>query len=193
MNNDTAVTITSRIADFREALQSGIEGIVRAAEIYVAALDADPRDADRFRDEFAEWVPAAAWSQFEAVGRKWMHPRLLMGGVSDRKKSAIIKKLPYSTQERVFKRERFQLLTASGEKLEVDILEATPEQAEQLCNGTSIRSLSEQRVWIESQVVKERAEEPEDSLPYTVTDGRVTFRRRCVLSRAELKRLLLEM
>jgi hypothetical protein len=186
------VAITSRIAEFRDALQNGINGIVKAAEIYVAALDADPRDADRFREEFAEWVPASAWSQFEAVGRKWMHPRLLMGGVSDRKKSALIKRLPYSTQERVFKRERFSLLTSAGEKLEVDIMEATPEQAEQLCNGSSIRNLSEQKAWLESRIVQDAGDTAE-VLPYTVIDGRVTFRRGCILNRAELKRLLQEM
>jgi len=184
--------ISSKIAEFRSALQDGINGIVKAAEIYVAALDDDPRNADRFREEFAEWVPASAWSQFEAVGRKWMHPRLLMGGVADRKKASLIKRLPYSTQDRVFKRERFPLLTADGSKLQVDILEATHEQAEQLCNGTAIRSLSEQKAWIESRASVAMTE-PAEVLPYTIGEGRVTFRRGCILNRSELKRLLQDM
>jgi hypothetical protein len=186
------VTILSRIADFREALQNGINGIVKAAEIYVAAVDADPRDADRFREEFAEWVPASAWSQFEAVGRKWMHPRLLMGGVADRKKSTLIKRLPYSTQERVFKRERFDLLISNGEKLKVDIMEATPEQAEQLCNGSTIRTLSEQKAWLESRVVQDKSE-PAEVMPYTISDGRAHFRKNTILTKQEVKRVLMEM
>jgi hypothetical protein len=186
------VMITSRLADFREALQAGINGIVKASEIYVAALDEDPRNADRFREEFADYVPAGAWSQFEAVGRKWMHPRLLMGGVADRKKASIIKRLPYSMQERVFKRERFQLLTAGGDALSVDALEATAEQVEQLFDESAARSLGAQRAWLESRAVA-KEQEPAEVMPYTVTDGKVSFRRGCVLNRTELKRLLQEM
>jgi hypothetical protein len=128
--SEGVVQLRKLFVDFREAFQRGIEGIVQAAEVYVAALDDDPRNADRFRDEFADYIPPGAWAQFEAVGRKWMHPRLLMGGVADRRKAAIIKRLTYSGQERVFNRERFSLLTANGDTLEVDMLEATADQAE---------------------------------------------------------------
>lgn len=186
------ISIKSRISEFRNALQAGIQGIVKAAEIYVEALDDDPRNADKFREEFADWVPASAWAQFEAVGRKWMHPRLLMGGVADRRKSTHIKKLPYSMQERVFNGERFQLLTSGGDTLEVDLMEATPQQVEQLCNGSSIRTLSEQRAWLEAETLAESGEDAE-VLPYTVSNGKVVFRRGCILNRPELKRLLQEM
>ena len=187
------VTIKSRMAEFRDALQAGVDGITKAGEIYVAALDEDPRNADRFRDEFAEFVPPSAWSNFEAVGRKWLHPRLIMGGVGDRKKNAIIKKMPYSMQERIFKRERFGLLTAAGETLQIDVLEATSEQAEQLCNGQAVRSISEQRAWIDARRAETANPDPIEVLPYTISDGKVTFRRGVTLSRAELKRLLTEM
>lgn len=187
-----SITITSKLAEFRDALQAGIDGIVRASEVYVSALDEDPRNADRFRDEFAEWVPASSWSQFEAVGRKWMHPRLILGGVADRKKAGLIKRLPYSMQDRVFKRERFPMLTATGDTLQVDMMEATPEQAEQLCNGSAIRNLSEQKAWLEAQAAAQQGE-PAEVMPYTVTDGRVTFRRGCVMTRNEMKRLLQDM
>jgi len=193
MTRGDEITVASRIAEFRTALQDGINGIVKAAEIYVAAVDDDPRNADRFRDEFADWVPASAWGQFEAVGRKWMHPKLLMGGMADRKKAGLIKRLPYSMQERVFDRERFPLLTSDGDTLQIDMLEAAPEQAEQLCNGSAIRNLSEQRAWMEARRAAEADTEKAEVLPYTITGGKVTFRRRCVLNRQELKRLLQEM
>ena len=188
-----AVEIRSRMAEFKAALQAGIEGIVRAGEIYVAALDENPRNADVFRKEFAEFVPPGAWSSFEAVGRKWMHPRLIMGGVGDRKKNTIIKKMPYSMQERIFARERFPLLTANGDTLQIDVLEATAEQAEQLCNGQGIRSASEQRAWLEARQAGQPEAIPAELLPYTITDGKVTFRRGVTLNRAELRRLLTEM
>lgn len=186
------MTINTRIAEFKAALQDTVNGIVRASEIYVVALDDNPRNADVFRDACADYVPAAAWSKFEAVGRKWLHPRMIMGGMADGKKTTMIKRLPYSMQERVFNRELFPLLTANGDTLQVCMLEATPEQVEQLCDGSAIRTLSAQKAWLEARSTATRAE-PVETMPYTVTGDRVTFRRGCSLTRAELRRLLTEM
>jgi hypothetical protein len=188
----TQVKKVSKIEEFKSALTDGINGIIKASEIYVSALDEDMANAEKFQRELADFVPASAWAQFEAVGRKWMHPRLLLGGVADRKKASIIKRMPYSLQERVFNHERFKLLTANGETLSVDVMEITADQADQLCNGTAIRSLPEQRAWLEAQKKNTPVEEVE-LMPYVLTDGKVTFRRGCVLNRNELKRLLQEM
>jgi hypothetical protein len=183
------------INDFREAMQAGMDGIVRAGEIYVKAIDEDPRNADKFREEFADWVPASAWAQLEAVGRKWLHPRLLMGGVSDRRKSSLIKRLPYSLQSRVFSRERFPLLLPGGDVLNVDLLDATASQAEQLCNGEHIRNVGEQKAWMHARENQTQAipAEPVEAMPYCIMDGKVSFRRGCILNRSEIKRLLQEM
>ena len=70
-----SVILKTKIEEFREALTAGMDGIVRASEIYVDALDDDPRNADKFQSVFADWVPASAWKQFEAVGRKWMNTK----------------------------------------------------------------------------------------------------------------------
>jgi len=181
----------TKIQSFKDELKAGIDGIVRASEIYVEAIDEDPVLIDRFRNECADFVPASAWSQFEAVGRKWMHPRLIMGGMADRKKANLVKRLPYSTQESIFQHKRFPLLVSGGDKIEVDILEATPEQAQQLCNGSSIRNLSEQKAWVEAMNVIE--DQKPEVLPYTIRNGKVSFRRAVTMNRSELKRLLQEM
>ena len=183
--------VTGKIEEFRKALTAGIEGIVRAAEIYVAAIDEDPTVSDRFRDAFSDWIPSSAWTNFEAVGRKWMHPRLLMGGMADRRKHTLVKRLPYSLQERIFTGERFKLLTAKGETLNVDLMEATTTQVEQLCSEGAIRSLGEQRAWLEEQVAT--IDVPAEPLPYTIANGKVSFRKGVVLTRTEVKRILQEM
>lgn len=183
--------VKQRVADFREALLAGIDGIVRASEIYVAAIDEDPQAAEMFSDQCADWVPASAWGQFEAVGRKWMHPRLIMGGMADRKKASHIKRLPYSLQERVFKRERFPLLVSNGETINVDMMEATADQVAQLCDGSTIRTPSAQRAYIEAQSVY--VSEHTEPMPYTIRDGHVSFRRGVTMTRGEVKRLLQEM
>jgi len=190
--SEAPLATTTAIEEFRKAFNDGICNIVKASEIYVRAIDETPLNADRFRDEFADSIPASAWSGFEAVGRKWMHPKLLMGGMANRKKSTIVKKLPYSTQERIFNRERFSLLVSDGETLEVDVLEATPEQAEQLFNGSETRSIAAQKAWLEAKRVAESVEEP-PPLPYTINGGKISFRRGVTLTRSDMKRLLVEM
>jgi hypothetical protein len=190
--------LENRISEFREALTAGIDGIVKAANIYVKAIDEDPTIADKFSDEFANVIPSNAWSYFEAVGRKWMHPRLLMGGMSDRKKHAVIKKLPYSVQEKVFNGDRFKLLTPSGDVLNVDLKEATISQMEQICNGDSIRTISAQKAWlVEKQSTKVQNTElqsiEENQPPYRINGGKVTFVKDVVLTRADIKKILIEM
>ena len=183
------VALVGMMDEFGRALAAGLEGFARAAAVYVAALDKDPRNADAFRDKFADVIPASAWSGFEAVGRKWMHPRLLMG--SGGRYASKIKRLPYSTQERIFEGERFEVTLPGGDVLKVDIREATPEQVEQLLDGTHVRTPSEQRAWMESRAAVKSVDA--EVLPYTMSDGKVTFRRGVSLTRAELKRILQEM
>ena len=195
MNTNTAIT-TTRINGFRAALQAGIDGIVKAAGIYVEAIDEDPKASDAFRDEMGDMVPHSAWAQFEAVGRKWMHPKLLMGGVgASTKRTNAIKRLPYSQQERVFNHDRFPLLTSTGDTLSADILEVTDDQLAQLCDGSHIRTLSEQRAWIEARAAA-AATAPFDIpevMPYTIESGRLTIRRGATFTKAEVRRILMEM
>jgi hypothetical protein len=188
----TAITTTKAIAAFGKAFDAGIQGIVKACEIYVESIDEDPRNADKFKDAYENRIPVRAWGKFEAVGRKWLHPNLLMGGMADRSKSNAVKRLPYSVQERIFEHERFPFLCTNGETLLVDITEATAEQVEQLCDGGIIRSISAQRVFIESKKIAEAESKP-DVMPYVINGGCVTFRRGVKLKRVELKRLLQEM
>ena len=193
MNETTAMTTTEAISEFRKAFESGINSIVTAANIYVAAIDENPRNADQFRLAFADSIPSSAWSGFEAVGRKWMHPKLLMGPISNGKKSTMIKRLPYSMQVRVFDRERFDLLCANGDKLQIDIMEATPEQAEQIFDGSAIRSLSAQKAYIEARSKVTPSALPEIIPPWSPCAGGVVINKAGRYTRKELKRMLQEM
>lgn len=177
------------VQEFADALGFGLESIVKAAGIYVEAVDANPENAISFHEAFRDTIPASAWTSFEAVGRKWMHPKLLLGGGG--RYSNKIKKLPYSVQKQVFDGQRFQLLTKDGGKLNVDIREVTPEQAEQLLDGQHIRNLAEQKAYLES--MKTMGGEDPEPMPYTIRNGKVCFRRGATLTRQEIKRLLADM
>ena len=194
------IKLDDRINEFKTALTAGIEGIVKAANIYVSAIDENPKNAEFFRDELSECIPSGTWVIFEAVGRKWMHPKLLMGGMMDRKKNNIVKKLPYSIQERIFNGDRFKLLVGGGDSINVDLKEATPTQVEQLCGCGIIRSIAEQKAWLverNSNAAKEKdiasMREIDVELPYRIIGGKVSFSRGAMLSRAEIKNILTEM
>jgi hypothetical protein len=176
-----AITTTRYISEFKSAFAAGIDSIVNASEIYVKAIDEDPAIKDRFRDEFADIIPSSAWSGFEAVGRKWMHPKLLMGGGG--RYSSQIKRLPYSDQEQIFSGTRYGLLTADGDTLRVDVRSITPEQAEQLFDRSHIRSLAEQKAWLEARKSAPQKAEDVQVMPYSITDGKVYFRKGTSLTR----------
>ena len=191
MSLDVTV-VQQSLSAFKEAFNNGIKGIVQASDIYVKSIGEDPSNAEKFREYFADSIPSAAWSNFEAIGRKWMHPQLIMGGMNDRKKASKVKRLPYDMQEKVFQHTRFPLLLSDGETLQVSIQDATPEQVEQLVDGGTIRSESAQKAYLESMKTRKTVQSAE-SLPYTILNGRVTFRRNTVMSRAELRRIIAEM
>ena len=129
MITELKLTNEELISQFRRRITTGINGFVRAGEW--KAIDQDPKNAERMQLEFADIVPSKAWKQFEAIGRKWIHPKLILGGMSDAKKTNIVKRLPYR-QNRVFEGEKFELLISGGDVLEVSALDASTEQVTQL-------------------------------------------------------------
>jgi len=186
----TDIAKRNYIEEFRGLFFAGTESLVKACRVYVDAIKDNPERVFEFQDAFKNEVPVGCWAQFEAVGKKCLHPRLLLNGGG--KYGGRIRKLPYSLQEQILEGDRFDLLTANGETLKVDIREVQPEQADQLFDYDHIRSLPEQRAFIESR----KQTPPEDAhevLPYTIRGEKVFFTRGVVLTKRELKRILDEM
>jgi|TARA_R100001530_G_scaffold124803_1_gene93106 hypothetical protein len=181
-----AVRKTARqyITAFEKVFAKALEGFVEAAKIYVEAIEANPANAQQFKAHFADSIPSRAWGDFEAVGRGWKHPRLVMG--TGGRYAHKIARLPMSQQERVFKRGLFDVVTPKGKVKQVEIMEATPEQVEQILDGGHVRDVSEQKAYVEAKAVSGPTAE---LMPYTIYKGRVTFRRGVTMTIAEVKRL----
>jgi hypothetical protein len=175
------------VKEFRDALTQGMEGFTRAGQVYVEALDENPKNSEVFLTEFDGVVSPTMFGMLEKVGRKCLHPQLILGGGPNANK---IRRLPYSVQERVFAGERFEMLVSGGEHILVDVREATKEQAEQLVGDDHIRTLSEQRAWMEAQ--KSQAEAEPEVMPYVIAGGTVTFRKGVKLTKQEVRRILAE-
>ena len=189
--------IKDSIASFNEAFTFAIEGIVKASEIYVSALDEDPKNADKFKEAFAGKIPPSAWSQFEAIGRKWVHPNIVVGGIIGKRKTALTR-LGYTMQERVFDHEKFDLLVSGGDILKVELLHVTEDQLEQMCDGSSLRNPASQRAWIESQKTKAVEVDAVQTLlkqqpDYLVRHGKLIVSKPHAFSKAQLRTLLQEM
>jgi len=193
MKEKMELVITQELSKFQDAFTRGLEGITEASKIYVDAIDDNPENSEKFREYFADSIPSSTWSSFEAIGRKWMHPRLLIGGMSDRAKAMLVKRLPYDEQSNIMeKRKRYPLLLIGGDTLEVSVQDATLEQVGQLIDGSTIRNLAAQKAFLE-QAKTTKAIKESEPLPYTLSDGRITFRRSVTLTKAELRRILAEM
>lgn len=61
-------------------------------------------------------------------------------------KTNIVKRLPYSLQNRVFEGDKFELLISGGDVLRVSALDASTDQVTQLFGDGNLRTLREQKL-----------------------------------------------
>jgi len=180
------------VTAFREALSGAVDGIRRAARIYVEAIDEEPERAQEFRAACPE-IPEGTWATLDKIGRGQVDVRLLMrqGGPH----RARIARLPGPMQTRLLDGEPVDLLLDAGEEvdsLKVDVRNVTSEQAAQLFAGDHIRSVAEQKAWLaeREQRAKLAGGDPIETLPYVIQGNKVTFKRNLTMTLRELKDLI---
>ena len=176
---------TSMFEKFHSAFTAGLEGIAEAARIYVESIDADPANKLRFLAHFDGQVPPTIWKSLEKVGRKQIHPQLLLGVVGN---ATDIKRLPYSEQEKVINGDPLILLTDRGEQINVDLRTAPKTVVNQLVASDHVRSLAEQKLYLLGLAKIEAADAKVQtvSMPYNVKGSKIYFTKHCVLTKKEL-------
>jgi hypothetical protein len=179
------VSVEDMIAEFRTLFNQGLENIAKAAVIYVKAIDENPNNHARFASN-CPTIPASAWSGFEAVGRGWLDYRLLLTGGSA---SKALRRLPRSQQSTALD-QGVEVLVGSGETLLVRVENLTTVQAKQVFAGDHIRSLGEQRAWLEAQ---HAPESKEYKAAYIIRKDVLHINAATTLTRKELTRILMEM
>lgn len=180
------------IETFRDAMQTGVEKICEAANIYVAAIDGDSAMKNVFM-EACPGIPPGAWAGLEAVGRGILDRRLLWGGG---RAVSYLRRLPISAQRAALDG-GVEMLTAKGEALRVMPEKMTTAQCCQVFAQDHIRDAGEQRAWIEAQAV-EHAQPVAmaalaDALPWEVAGGKLIVRTPMTLTRRDIQRVLREM
>jgi hypothetical protein len=157
MKTMTLTTRNEKIEAFIQLFREGVEAWVKAGEILVTLVEEDPKAYDELI-KACPTLNAGVLTRFEQMGRKQLHPQLLLGSSAG---FAKLKRLPYSMQQRYLE-EPIPLVieTAHGtDKLLVKARDMSPEQANQVFSGSRIRSEGEQKAYLaqkESEVPKHK-------------------------------------
>ncbi len=193
----TRMTVNEYVRRIKEAFSTLVESAETVGRIYVEAIDADPRNADKIKEACRDFIPTKAWNTFERIGRGEINPAI--AALPENKSRRLLTNLPRSLQDRVIKRERFPLLLENGDTLEVDYFEASPDQAEQLFGDGELRTLSAQRAWMEQKRFEaaKRVAADAEFMPIRTAPGKLIIKRSpmpdLVLTKAQVKNLLMEM
>jgi hypothetical protein len=181
-------TIDTQIEEFKALFNQGLENIAKAAAVYVNAIDENPNNHERFMHDCPQ-IPASAWSGFEAVGRGWMDYRLLLNGSAT---TRTLRKLPRSQQQTALDEGVEVLLRGDGEKetLIVKVENLEPAQRKQVFAKDHIRTLGEQRAWLENQYAPPAKEY---RAAYEIRRGVLHINAATQMTRKEVARILLEM
>ena len=162
--------------DFKKRIIDGIANaedmIQRTAAIYVEAITKDSTFKDWISDEVPQ-VSGGIWRTLEMVGRGQLDARIAAGGCPYGNK---LRRLPVSEQRQALDG-TIPLLTSSGDTLQVRLDALMPKQADQVFAPGHIRSLAEQKSWLESEATiaaKVRGAKP-------VSGVEVNKRKRCIV------------
>lgn len=151
----TIPTTTDWFVDFKTriiaALSKAEEHIQQAAALYVEAITKNPAFRDWLDDE-APQVPPGVWRSLDRIGRGQLDPRIFGGCLYDTK----LRRLPITEQRQALDGS-LPLLTSSGDSMLIRLGAMMPSQADQVFAADHIRSLAEQRAYIESRETKAKA------------------------------------
>lgn len=192
MKSKTTLTqMNNKITEFANLCQQGIDAWTKAGELLVELVEEDPKVFDKII-EFNPQMNAGILGKFESMGRKVLHPHLLLNESPGLDRLA---EMPYSVQER-FLSESIPLIveTDSGpDVLMVSVKNMTRGQAQQIFGKGRIRTEGEQKAWLVDQRSK-KAKPAGTNIPaWTIRGGRVFFNEGATLSAGELATIITQL
>lgn len=142
----TTLTNETEINEFLSLFKQGYDAWVKAGEILVQMIDRDLDVIDVILDRYPD-LNAGILRQFEKMGRKQLHPLLLLESTPG---EARLARLPYSEQVRhIDKPVEIIVETEAGpDTMSVQTKHLTRLQAEQVFAKDHVRNLAEQRAWL---------------------------------------------
>jgi hypothetical protein len=191
--NLSVVTFEMQFEKFKEAWSQGMTSLVAACVVFVETIDAIPDGRKLFVEALPE-IPHGMWNRFESVGRGHLHPKLFFEtGASYGK----LIQYPISEQKKAIER-GVDVLSADGTTLIIQIKNLTPEQTKQVFDYNHVRSIPEQKAWIESCKSEElsaarRAKRPKPiTHRYDAKSKELVVLQPCTFSLREIVKMLRE-
>ena len=154
----------SKIEQFITLFRDGVNAWIKAGEILVELVENDPHTYDYIIQKCPQ-LNAGILGRFEQMGRKTLHPQLLLTASPGFSK---LTKLPFSMQERYIE-EPIPLIVHTDEGTDVLLVKAkdmTKEQANQVFANGRLRTEGEQKALLMQQ--RSVASKPVVSRPWTI-------------------------
>jgi len=173
-------------------ITSALQQIHQAGLIIVRLLDEDRVPMTEIVEASA--IPRSILKRLEQVGRQKMHPSLYLG---EKGYSEAVARLPYSTQVHLLDEDgSVDVLVGGGDVLQVKLDALQPIQIKQVFGDDKIRTVAEQRAWVEGQKTLARINQTDASktnAPYEVAGKKLTVHTPMSFSLKQLERIVAQM
>lgn len=177
---------TSKINEIKQHIKAGIDSWVKAGECVRDLLD-DGLTHDDIADKCG--IPDLVVTKLELLGRGRVLPQLMLASYPA---ASFLPRLPLETQSRAVN-EGVDVLLTSGDTLRVTADNLTRQQCQQVFDNMSLRSVSAQRAWIESEKTSQDLKRaPKAHGLYQVRGNKVLIPGACQLTQKDLVRMLSE-
>ena len=165
------VSIARGYAEFNSAWVSGLNGLFKAAQIYVQTIDALPEAKKYFKEQRPE-ISNTGWAGIEKVGRGTWIPQLLVDSTYGAEK---VRQLPASDQKTAYEN-GVKVLSSDNSTINLKVQKLTPKQANLVFATDHIRDVLEQKAIIETSKLFKKIEVPKDDyIAYNKKLKTVTF------------------
>jgi hypothetical protein len=160
-----------------------------------ARLVAKEPDTLRKITEIAPEIPASFLANLVRVGEGSLHPSIMLNGCPAYRRLAA---LPFSSQEAALKSGRVPVVidAATGEALNVPLVDLSPAQVGQVFSQTGTRNKDEQQAFMRRKQIATAQSAQIAGItgaPYSIRGKAVFCNAGCVLTQQDLIRLLGEM
>jgi len=194
-NKNQISTIEQKAEIFLQKLTTFGNAYLDLCKYYVKAIDEEPLLKKYLVEN--NLAKASDLNNFEKVGRGMMSVKLLN---PSKKQYMCIARCPISEQNLYLgtetkKGQPIEVLTINGDVLKIDIDNLTGSQINQVFHYNHVRTLSEQKVYLEELKKRDYIEKrpKKNKEPYTIFKNTVTFNVPCKLTYNEILNIMSRM
>lgn len=180
------VTEESLCSQIKLRLESSATEIVEACRLVLVLIDEHGWTPEEIATKCE--IPPLFIRNLQRVGRQRLAPELVWGETMAKRRLA---RLPLPEQERLL-RNPVLVITASGDELLCGVDNLTPELCRQVFSGNKLRTVPEQRVWLETEARRHK-EEKKATGDYEVVGKVLVVHVGCKFTASQLARVLAEM